>query len=413
MHRFIFVFAVALATLLPTGAYAQFSAATGFPVGEKSRIHTGLDLLVGLDFNSKRFDDDSEIDGPRDDFKMVIRPQLLLNVPGDAVTFDLKTQLSLTQFLNNPSGFNQTTVGGNVEASLRLGSKDSLVSFQLDNQLVRTPAILDEVGSVASDERRFPLWHNRGAARLTLRPGGRALELDIGGYAELTQYDDFPPASSLFGGVFEARWRFFPKTALVFHADIGGFTASNDINNTTVGATPLHVTIGARGQVTPKITAELAAGYGDTLSSTTEGFDPGTSSVIGTAILSYQLNDTSTLRFGYRRRVEPIVILNSYSSDAPFVTFTTGFINQLTLRLYGEYDFRSYANSAQDATNERRSVQLASADVRLQYWFFEFLNASVMYRLQLQSPGSTSDPSNILLQDFTRHQLLLNVGLYY
>lgn len=405
-------FALVVASLLTTAsAFAQnYGATSGFPIGEKSRVHTNLDLSVGFDSNPRRYDNDNlPEDGTRlQDWRGLIRPGLSVDVPGNSVKFNLGSHLSISQLLgagpNNPD----TRFGADISAGLQLGSDDSIVSFRIDNMLVRTPDYIDSPGAVASDEFRAPEWNNNGTARLTLRPGGRALEFDLGYMFMYSNYDDESALSAYqrHGGLFEARWKFLPKTAFVFHADISRFMPFDEPTGlSTVAGTPFRVTVGAVGQVTTRLTAELTAGYEDTLADVSEFAKRGP---IGNAIVSYQFNESSSLSLGYRRRIRPVVLLNGYSSDMPFVQAKVGIAGRLVFNLYGHYEFRGYADQ-----NESQ-VQVAVGDARVEYWFFEWLMGAVNYRLLVQTPsdGAVSSPS-LLLQDFTRHQLFFIAGFRY
>ncbi len=416
MRRITSFLLPALVCAAPVAAQAQqFGTTTGFPIGDKSRVHTGLDMTVGFDSNSRRFDDsNAPADGQRSDWKGILRPSLGVNVPGSSVQLDLLGQVSIMRYFGTGSEPADTTFGGDLTTKLVLGSKDSFVGFSIDNQLVRTPVFMDVPGTVSSDERRFPLWHNRGQALFTLRPGGRALEFDLGYGLVATAYDDLP-TSFTHSGIFEARWKFFPKTAFLFHADVGYFTRNNDDANSTFTAIPLHIYLGAIGQVTTKLNAEITLGYGDTLSDGGGNFT--TRGPIGSLILTYAFSPETNLSLGYRRQIQPEVIVNSFSSDAPFVKFTMGFFGRLKLSLFAEYQFRKYAraNNNNGVVGDRTDVQVAIGDARVEYWFFSWLNASVVYRLQLQKPQTVTSPiaTNVFFQDFSRHQVFFNVGFRY
>lgn len=417
----------ALMGAAPSTAFAQqYGTGTGFPIGEKSRIHTGLDLTMVYDSNSLRA---APGDSTRADWKGIIRPSVGVVVPGSSVRLNLQGRLSIMQYLGRGTlgtdQFADTLFGGDVTTDLTLGSQDSIISFTLKNQLVRTPAFIDDPGTVTSDERRFPLWHNRGQAYFTIRPGGRALEFDVGYSLTIDAYDSLDrtpdggtttalPTGFTHRGVFEARWKFFPKTAFIFHGDAGYFTASN--TNPVVRATfdgiPIRIWLGAIGQVTTKLNAEITAGYADTLSDGGGNFT--TRGPIGSLIFSYAFTEQTQLSLGYRRRISPVVILNSFSSDAPFARFTLGLGGRLSFSLFGEYQFRKYARAGNRETGDRANVQVVTGDARVDFWFFSWLSAGLGYRLQIQSPeDGLVLPNNVFFLDFTRHQIFANVGVRY
>jgi hypothetical protein len=411
----------------PSWAWAQNTGTgTGFPIGEKSRIHTGIDMAVGYDSNSLRFNNADE--RSKGDWKAIIRPGVSVDVPGTSVELMLRGQLSIMQYFEtgglDADEYSGTVFGGDLVGRLRLGSKDSIIAFSLENQLVRTPVFMDELGTVPSDERRFPLWHERGKALFTLRPGGRALELDVGYGIEASIYnfsrningsqvDGSIPYGFIHSGIFEARWKFFPKTAFVFHGDVGYFTAGNQAGAvSTYDAIPIHIYLGAIGQVTTRLNAEITVGYGDTLSS--EGGNFTTRGPIGNLIATYNFNESTNLTLGHRLSIQPEVIINSYWSYARFVRFHVGLVGRLALSLYGEYQFRKYARSGTVDGGDRIDVHGGIADARVEYWLFPWLNAAVTYRLQIQNPRqATSLPDNVFFQDFVRHQVFMSVGVRY
>lgn len=434
-----------LAALTPSVAAAQLRTTTGFPIGEKSRIHTSLELSTGYDTNRERLDNDREV-GQLDDWRATIRPGLEIDVPGTTFKLGLRSQLSIIQYFGTGDVEPDTTFGGSVGLNMQLGSDDSVVSFKLDNQFVRTPEFFNEPGTIASDERRFQQWFNTGTARLTFRPGGRALEIDVGYLNRLALFDtdrNELPQGQQHGGLFEARWRFLPKTVLLFHADVSTFIVGSDpvLNNTdprddvflTSEGLPIHVFLGAIGQVTSKLQAEITAGYGDTLS---DDENRNTRGPIGSAVLKYSITESIFLRGGYRRTIEPIVRLSSFSSDAGFLEFGSVFFGRLQFQLLGQYELRTFAEipgaevpepNGPDAPGlaDGSTAQVIIGDARVDYWFFEWLRLGVSYRVLVQipeeearaRPDDPNDPNDGFLlpglQDFNRHQVFLNIGLRY
>ena len=107
----------------PLLAGAQdFGTGTGFPIGDKSRIHTGLDLGVAFDSNSLRLDNANNQDGQKADWKGIIRPSIGVSVPGTSLTLDLLGQVSIMRYFAtgglDQDAFNDTTFGGDVTAKL-------------------------------------------------------------------------------------------------------------------------------------------------------------------------------------------------------------------------------------------------------------------------------------------------------
>ena len=426
MHTKATLASLFIASAASTVVYAQPTTTTGFPLGEKSRIHTAFETGVGFDSNRDRFDNEEPQeegqDGQLSDWRAIFRPGLEVDVPGSSFSLNLRGLLTITQFFGTGTIPSDTTYGGSVGATMQLGSEQSVVSFKLQNQVVRTPTYFDEPGTIAADERRFRQWFNDGTARLTFRPGGRALELDLGYRNRLSFYDTNAnnlPQGQQHGGLFEARWRFLPKTVLMFHGDVSTFIVGNDPRpeeQRTSEGTPIHVYVGAIGQVTPRLQAELTAGYGDTLTKDSERNIRGP---IGSAVLRYNITETISIRGGYRRTIAPTVTLSAYSSDAGFLEFRSLLFGRLMFSAFGQYEFRNFANlPGVDGLSDGSTANLFIADGRVEYWFFDWLRTSVNYRLLLQLAPEEDRIANAAegipgLQQFNRHQILFNVGLRY
>ncbi|MCK6548435.1 hypothetical protein L6R52_21485 [Myxococcota bacterium] len=392
------------ALTVSASAFAQ-SPTYGFPIGEKSRIHTNLDLGVGYDSNPDRRTTNIS------DWRALIRPGLDVNVPGSGLALDLGAHLAISQFfgVDQPS---DTTFGGSVAAKLRLGRREAPVGFQLENTLVRTPDYLDESGTIAADERLYKQWNNQGKAVLALRPGGGALSFDVGYTNTMSFYDDnaqgqpLLPWSQRHGAMFDAKLRFLPKTAAVFHADFSFFSVDEEVG-ASKESTPYNVTLGLVGQVTPRISTHLAVGFGDTLT-WDDGFFSATDAsnkrtLIATVEGTYDFTEASRLTIGYRRQVQPVIVLSNFRRDALFAQAQVAIGARLLTKLMAQYEFRNYGEGDRDA-------QLLTGDARIEYWFFEFLQAALNYRLIRQS---TDAPDPLLLQEYTRHEAFMFVGLRY
>jgi hypothetical protein len=398
----------------------------GFPIGEKSRIHTNLDVGVAFDTNPDRRTT-AEIDaggpGTGSDWKAVIRPGVNVVVPGKSVNANLLGQLTIDQFFGTGTQATHTNVGALIGAALGLGSSDSPIGFRLDDQLIRTPAFIDDLGAIGAEERRFQEWYNRGSAVVSFRPGGGALNIDVGYFNVLQFYDEaFLGASQQHGGLIDARLRFLPRTAFVFHGDFSAFKPDDQSiqHAPTEVSTPYNLWLGLIGQVTAHIATNLNVGFGDTLT-WSNGFFSTVSSdnrrtIIGTAELTYIFFESARVSAGYKRQALPIVVLSNYTSDKGYLRFLLGIGPRLTFSGYGEFEWRSYASGnggvmgAGPGTDQ--PAKFVTVDARVDYWFFDFLSAALDYRLLLQNAGN-SNPSNILLGDYNRSQVVLFMGLHY
>lgn len=424
----------AVAVLASTPARAQSSPPglqppptvqqnVGFPVGEKSRLHANLDLGLAFDSNPDRFPDASRQSGTR----AIIRPSVGLEVPGTTYSLGLTAGLTIGQFFATGSRAASTDFGGDVGLNARAGSPDSAVAFRVTDLLARTPTYLSQLGAFPADERRFQAWTNRGEAVVTFRPGGRALDLDLGYTNALYLYDNLPK-SQQHGALFEARLRFLPKTSLLFHSDIS-FFSTNESGTTPAGmpnptggtlgptrkSTPYNLLVGLVGQVTERLSAQLTAGFGDSLTWQDGFFSGGTAAdnrrnFIATALFAYAFGDSALFSLGYQRKIVPIIVLDSYLSNALQARLVWG-IGRMSLGLFGEYSFISYSRI--DA-----NPQLLVGDARADYWFTDYLTAGLNYRVLRQgnvgvAAMAGTPAASSLLEEYTRHLLVASVGVHY
>jgi hypothetical protein len=393
--------------LPPPGTVLQAPGDIGFPIGEKSRIHTLLDLGAGFDSNPDRVGSSVMGHGGSDWFAL-IRPGVHAAVPGNDVMVDLLGQLDINQYFGSGSQVAQTNFGTFINGAFRLGSDTSLLNFSLNDQVIRTPSYLDDLGTVAAEERRYAQWYNRGTAAVTLRPGGGALSFDLGYLNSVIAFDDPLFGTSIQnGGFFDAKLKFLPKTALDFHADFSAY--STNTNNLPQHSTPYNVWLGLIGQITPHLVANLTAGFTDTLT-WDNGFFSGLSgtnrrTISATAELTYSPLEMLAVMLGYRRYAQPIVVLQNYVDDTVYARLALRLGTRLLLTGFGQFEARSYGGG--------QSAKLVTTDARLEYYFFNFLSAALNYRVLIQTDAQGMAPNNLLLDNYTRQQALLLVALKY
>lgn len=417
--------AVALATFVSSTAFALEPGVTGrgFPLGEKSRLHTKVDLGVGYDTNPNRLTEQEIGTQEVGDAKLTVRPGLSVEVPGSSFSFGLDTQVTVEQYFGTGSTAADTEVGGNVGLNMTLGSPDSVVGFVLRDTLTRTPTYFNEIGTVGALEIKYPNWHNRGEADLLLRPGGGALQFTVGYTNEVTIFNgsDFAdlPDTQRHGMLLEAKLKFLPKTAAIFAAEASFFSTNEDqsIANATNRSTPYSVSLGLQGQLTARLSTVLRVGFGDTLVWENGFFDTSSDdtqrTVIGQATFTYAITDGTDVSLGYERRVQPVIFLNSYVSDTGTFRTAIAIGDRLAIQGFASLEYRNFA----DQGTIEPGALVVTGDVRLEYWFFDFLNAAASYRVIYQNgdPDNTisGGASDALLEDYTRHIALLEVGLRY
>ncbi|MEO1228221.1 MAG: hypothetical protein AAFZ18_04885 [Myxococcota bacterium] len=430
---------IAVATLVsaaPGPARAQQSNKLGFKVGDKSRLHLNLTVSSAFDSNSQRRA--SDIQGT-EDVRLIVRPGLALDVPGRSLELRLGLGTTIGQFFGAGSASgSDTTFGLDSNIFLRVGSRKSTVSFQIENSPMLTPTVLPEVGTVGTDERLFPAFTDRGKLFLTFRPGGGALEFDVGyknlfvAYTRDSATNDAPDDGFLNKGFLEARLKFLPKTAAVFYADFGAFDVGAPSGRTpgTLESNPFSVLVGLIGQITRTISAEVRAGYAETLVWTPDGGRFGTTdpanqrTVVGLASVGWQIIKTAKVSLTYQRDLQPTVALSSFITDAIRLRGNWN-IDRLLLGAYGEVQFRDFGTQAsgmppmtENPDLLEPSSTLIFGGVRADYFFLDWLTGGLNYRVMVQDSnddarlfnGSVFVPA---LGSFDRHVVLANVGVRY
>jgi hypothetical protein len=392
-------------------AFAQAGASTGFALGDKSRLH--VELALGLSFEANPVRNDSAVNPISDnDGRFYARPGLSLDVPGSLVQLGLATHATITQFFGL-SDFprKNTFIGADATLNFGLGTKRSVIGFDLSDTFIRTPTYFDQNGAISADEIRQKQWSNNGVARVKIRPGGGALEFDVGYSNKLSLYDDLDK-SMQHGALLEARYRFLPKTAILFHADFTVFDLVGTKDPTqpdTNPSTPYNITLGVLGQVTARISANLNVGFGDSLTWVGDTFSDlsptNRRTVIGDAGVKYQFADASHISVDYIRSIVPIIQLDNYVSDLAKLGLQLGFFGRLIIAGFAGYEHRDYGV-------EDRAAHLFVGDARVTFWFIEYLNAAVNYRVQLQAADDNTVGS-IFLEDYTKHQIFVSLGLRY
>lgn len=415
-------------------AYGQVET-LGFRIGEKSKLHTNLDLSTGYDTNSLRQDDD--FDDNASDVRLMVRPSLSLDVPGRAVAFRFGLGATISQFLGVNSeieGADETLFGFDANLYFRLGSNDSAVSFILENQPTLTPTVIPEPGAIGADERLFPAFADSGRAFLRLRPGGGALEFDVGYRNDFVIFTRSQPdqrAGSPDDGYnhvafLESRLKFLPKTAALFYAEFGWFDAANPEREvTTADANPFSVLVGLIGQITRTVSLEVRAGYAETLVWAGDRFgetDPANQrSPVGLISMTWKPIGTAQLGLTYQRSLQTIVALSSFIADA-FRFRADWSVGRLVLGAYAEVQLRDFGTQIDirdpgvmpEGVEAEPFATLVLGGARAEYYFLDWLTGGLSYGVMAQNSNDEDRQDAVpALGGFTRHQFFANVGVRY
>jgi len=402
--------AIAVA-MLASAAFAQADAPTGFKVGD-GRFHLGASLSFGYDSYVGNF---PVANTTPVQFKQ--EGDLLL-IPSALVGFDLDTKSTGVHF-NGSAGYytflgalsGHTPDASHIDANLGLQTafnRDGPVEVQLGDNLVRS----DRTQNVAIGIGVLSLYNN---ARLgvPIHPGGGALEITpnvawsveffeplLGGSSNTLNTMNY---SALTGGL-GARWRFLPKTALVFDGNFVYQSYWQGPVNPDAGL--LKAQIGLAGLISTKLSVLAMIGW---------GFDfigQKANTLIAQAEISFLLNEFFTTKFGYVRTLAPVPVFGAYQDDrgyaelrftvARFFAAITGGVDYLTF----------YKLTAADVDRHDLLANVTvGPGVRILPWLTVSANYSFYYRTVL-------DPKVMMMNtalptDYQRHVAMLNVSAYY
>jgi hypothetical protein len=182
---------------------------------------------------------------------------------------------------------------------------------------------------------------------------------------------------------------------------------------TTNDASPYNLSLALQGQITDRLSTILRVGFGDSLSWQGDFFssvaDQNIRTVIANVNLTYAFAPGSSIGLGYDRYVRPMILLHAFNGDAINARIALAIGPRLSFGVFGQYEFRTYGGTNSPAT------QVALADFRAEYWFFDWLRGTLSYQLANQSlsDGAAASQGGDLVEPYTRHQAMLGVGFYY
>lgn len=425
------------ATLLALGlAVGQPTASSdrGLPVGEKSRIHAGVRTQIMYDSNVDRLDrreNPNDLSG--EDGRFVVSPSLELDVPGRSFGLNLLGAADVSHRFGLSSRPERTTLGFRGSINSFVGSEQSFAQLRLQNELIRSPAILSEPGTIGADEQVFRSWTNIGQLAVEMRPGSGALTFEIA-YRNRTQFFDDPDPlddatvplaltdSSRHDAFLELRYAFLPRTELFFNGALGFFIPSSPevggAPRDTLRAAPLELEAGAIGQVTRRISAEVALGYGNTLVFDDDFFsnlasDANQSTLTARARLNYAFSQTAGVSAGFRRSVAPLIRVKSAIRNIADIRANVMIATRLNLSALASYEYREYGETAADGADLRSNTVIA--DAGFEYFVLDWLSFGGRYRLLWQETNEGTIPlgGTPLLGQFERHQIIGTVRATY
>jgi hypothetical protein len=397
-HRYAAIGLVALALgLCPASAIAEEE---GIKIGE-GRLHPYLTL----DGNYQSF---AVLDPvtlkPVSDVLVGIRPGFRLSVPSPNIAFDLGGEADFIIYTQH-SALNRFLASADMELGI---NRNGVVGLELmdlftrsdNNSLVAIPY------SVISN-------YNDASAKVEIRPGGGALIFEPGYHFIYDHFEPFNSSSYTMNsggcssgnatcnpsnastmdyyinqGLLNARWRFLPKTSLLFNSNFAAVAYPNGGMGQNPNA-PLDIvdaSVGLAGLLTTRVEVILRAGYAQTiLSSQAQNSFAGLKTagdqhtVIGQAQVGYLFSDTAFIRVGFvRLLLSSPTVLAYYTDSRPYLTMRALVAGKLTLHLDFTYDIFVFPVNSSGSPEGRTDQQLF-LDIGPEYEATRFLRFALGY----------------------------------
>ncbi len=312
----------------------KYTEGAGIRVGD-FELHPGVAAEVGFDSNYLRRADS---DGPAGSVRLRVTPSLSLatlgpqrtggapNATPPDVEFRGTASLTYNEFfgvsgpaLTKDSLSQDRNIGGNLDLSLNIFPRREW-SGSLYAGVGRTSQP-NEAGGLGQFSGLFDRFLTRAGAELAWTPGAGLLDWRLGYRfaGTIFQANEVSGLTNVDNQIqMRGRWRFLPRTAMLYDAKFGFV---NYVNATAGGGTgvktsshPVRVQLGVNGLITPSFGLLVMAGYGGsfydaTPRSAARDFD----SVIGQAEVKWYLTpnpssepgaatlSVSTLSLGFLR----------------------------------------------------------------------------------------------------------------
>ena len=419
----------ALLTTIPSVASAQewlsdrrYSEGAGVSLGSNLVLHPGIGLEGGYDSNVF-YQSADDPGGPTGAGRLRVSPHLDLStrppqrlengggepsVPNNS--FRLGLAATYQEYLSSDDVVtNQRNV--EVDGALRGEfNRRQAVSFTLGDDFARTTEPTNEAAFAT-----FNRIYNRADAALKIAPGGRTLEFGVGYGFFINFFEDVEwraPGNFLGHDLYATtRWKFFPKTAVVFDLHV---TPTNyyDAASTHPSSIPIRARAGLNGLLTQRVALLAMVGYGAGFYTVGDDFD----SIIGQLELGYLIGPLSRLKLGYLRDFQDSIFANYYIQDRGYLEFNQMISGRFLLGIRGGVARLGYsAVTTAGASDSNRVDVRADAGLFGEYRAKDWLGINVSLEYQGNfSDWSFTDPDGEVDQaDFSKLQVFAGVRVFY
>jgi hypothetical protein len=380
---------------------------SGLKLGDEAILHAGLSTSVGYDTNV--FYSSSE--GSKPAAVLYVSPRLeLTNAERDGsipqgTYYYLTAGVDWRKYLVSDEAITrQDALNPNVAGVAEFSSGQTLAliiseSFSRYQQAPWSPG-----EPITRDQ-------NMASAGLRYAPGGGRLKLSLRYGNLIDKYEGSYDGASNMGNevVLDIGWRFLPKTSVYVQVAQGVITY---FNTDSIRSYPLRTLAGLRGLITEKLSLNLGVGYNNAFYSA--GDNPSGFGNVGIVTeLNYQIDLLSRAGFGYRHDFANSPFVGGYYNlDTIYGVYQQMIAGRVVAYLYGRYENRRFGNST------GRSDNYLMGGVSVDYMVGKFFLAGASYSLHLNrssqsAPAGTGAPTTATGVDYTKHVLLLRVGVVY
>lgn len=334
-------------------------------------------------------------------------------VASSKVKFALNSSLAYREyfsdetFVTNQRGLD-ITAGGNLtwDASRHF-------SMVITDNFTRTVLARNNLVVAGGDGHVVTQYLNRLGTTLNIVPGGGRLSFALGYAMGLTYFEEeaFDNSNRLGHELsFQGKYKLLPKTAFIVDVvqQFTGYLASDTAN---VSSMPFSVYGGFIGLFTPRLTALLKAGYGNSFHGSGASFG----SFIMKGELGYSVGPTIKLKLGYDKTFADSIFANYFSDHSVYGSYDhligSRFIFHGDIRFINR-TFGGFEKVTVSALKQNILTGGLSFDYQIQDWVY----VGVGYDLQLQSADTAltgGGGSVIGATDYVRHQLYGKLGISY
>jgi len=356
-------FAALLVAAVP--AQAEFAPDGGFDVGANGKFQPGIRFLASFQSNVYRSESDAE-----GDITLRLEPHLKLLLRSENANFDLWSVYYLKKYTDafvdhayDPVGHRDLDIFLNYDLGFDLETRpEGKVSFLLYDKFERKSTEFDNTSIPSTTEgteesARFHQYSlmdrlgNDARIGVAVRPGS-SLEIeglfhfDVDKYSGATEQGISSEAAErrtygvswdLYGSV-NVRWRFFPKTSLLFSSDFGHMMWNPDLQESLGGSMDDSLTnlnqydndhwrvwVGMQGKFSRKISLQALVGYGNTyFKDMPEGSDgnlSGAQGFLGRIQAHWKPIKTQQFTLGFLRDYRHTYFTNYYVTTSPYLRY--------------------------------------------------------------------------------------------